>query len=79
MIVVANAGPLIALAQIGQRHILPALTARFISPLRCERKCLRTAVNDQAQQRSVPLVGYGLITFAIEQLYRKACQLAAEV
>ena len=66
MIVVANAGPLIALAQIGQLHILPALYGEIHIPLRCEMKCLRTAMNDQVQQQSAPRPGYGRITFEIE-------------
>jgi uncharacterized protein len=45
MIVVANAGPLIALAQIGQIDLLPALYGRIVIP--------------QAVQREVTISGYG--------------------
>jgi predicted nucleic acid-binding protein len=40
MIVVANAGPLIALAQIGQRHILPALYGEIHIPPAVRREVL---------------------------------------
>ena len=52
MIVVANAGPLIALAQIGQLHILPALYGEIHIPPAVRKEVLHiTAVNGKAQQR----------------------------